>query len=1623
MTRSTEPRRPPERPSRSRPSRAKRIGVAIGLVGLAGITGGAIWAWIWIHERLVPLVESNLSQLLSRPVELGEVEQVRFWSIRFGSSSVPATPTDPDRITTQGVLVEFAPLPLFFTRTLQLDVTLLEPDGYIEQSPDGQWISTQIESEEEDGEGGLLTTELKSLRLQDAYLVLDPASRPNVPDGVARLSDVNGTVQFLDDNERIAFNVRGVAAETGRIRLAGETIPGEERTALRVRAADLPAVYISRLIDLPVVLQAGRVDGNLTVQLLPGDEPPEIVGRASLDSVTAQIAELPQRFTRTNGQLQFREDIIALDNVRTLYGEIPAQVEGVINLETGYDLAVETLEPVAIQAVLDTFDTTAGIPLEGELTANLTVEGGLQEPVLEGTVSTATVAQIDQVDFREIVAQFRLTTAGEAPVISIPDLLAVPQAGGRVVGSAQIQLGDTPEIAATLRAQNVPGDAIAQNYEVSLGDIAIGTVTAAVQVAGTPDDLQTLVQFRLPEATYPAQGELLIAEGGTLLLRDTTLNVGGGTVAVDGRLAEGQFQARIEAAQVGLSQFSEDLRGDLTGTVRVSGPTENFQLSALRAVGQVRLSEGLAVVEDPLTAQIQWTGNQLVIDRATAPGLTAQGTVNVQTEGAEAPQIGALNLAVQAQDYDLQDLGIELPGNVALVGQADFNGRITGTPSAPAAAGALQVENLQVDGLVFAPVLTGQVDYQAGQRTSLNLVGGQDQLALTLGPNNRPESFLVRQDGAIAQGQTRGDTLFVDLQNIPLSLAQGLLPEDNLAFGRPSGDISGELAVNLDTFAVRGDVAIASPALGPIAADTARVQFEVVDGVVTVTDSFIQQGEGRIALEGTIPFGQAQPVDFRITLDEARVQNLLQTLNLLQAQGAIDEVPAEALGSAADLETFAIDVTDLSLINKLRRLAEIEALIAQQQPEEEPEAFPPLTALEGTVNGAIAFTGVLDEGLDVRFDLLGEDWLWGDYTIDTVVAEGNFQDGVLTASPIQIDVGEGVLAFTGQVGAEQLSGELRTRNLPVELFDPLLANAPVDVDGQLDAIADLSGSLASPQVAGTLLLEAAQVNDQPIDRAAAQFVYNNAQLDFTSNILVSGTEPLDVVGTVPIALPFTAVQPASDQISIRAEVEDEGLAIANLFTDQVRWVDGEGRLAIAVGGTLNQPQLEGVLTVQGATLQAQVLEDPLTNVTGTLQVEGNQLQVERLVAAYNDGQIVAAGTLPIFDRQPATDTPLAVALNDLTVEVSGFYEGGVSGDLLLTGAVLEPILGGTLRLADGEIALGGGGSDADEEELEDAVAQENDVGLEEEEIRQREAVTTIPELSAGLTASPDPEGESAIAFNDLQVILGDDVQVTNDPILSFGVAGDLTVNGTLSDPRPDGVIELTGGQINLFTTRFVLDRGYEQTVVFTPEGRINPLLDIQLYALVPEAVGSFVSQPTALSNEIADTPDFLGTVRTVRVEASVTGPASELSENLELTSDPNRTESEIVALLGGSFLTTFETNPALGAATVAGTALFGSDLQAVVTELQQAVGLSELRVYPTFIAEEDEASDASVLGLSVEGIVDITKDISVSVAGVVGAEDPVRYGVIYRISDDLLLRTSTDLAGDSRATLRYEITF
>src|SRR6476469_10348673 len=79
-------------------------GTGLGIIALVG----AVVAQAWVRANLAPLVETEVSQLLKRPVQLGRLEGFSLTSLRFGRSTLPATSTDPDYASTEAVTVKFS---------------------------------------------------------------------------------------------------------------------------------------------------------------------------------------------------------------------------------------------------------------------------------------------------------------------------------------------------------------------------------------------------------------------------------------------------------------------------------------------------------------------------------------------------------------------------------------------------------------------------------------------------------------------------------------------------------------------------------------------------------------------------------------------------------------------------------------------------------------------------------------------------------------------------------------------------------------------------------------------------------------------------------------------------------------------------------------------------------------------------------------------------------------------------------------------------------------------------------------------------------------------------------------------------------------------------------------------------------------------------------------------------------------------------------------------------------------------------------------------------------------------------------------------------------------------------
>lgn len=1817
-----------------------------GSMALAGFLFILIIGGIWrlrsfIQNELVPLAQQNLTNTLNRPVQLGEVKEFSLTGVRFATSAIPPTPTDIDRATIESVDVGFDPWQLVFNRQLKLDVTLINPDIYIQQDNQGRWITTTIAPPTK---LGIIKTNLDKLRVRNGKLILvgnqkeregqatanqrrninSPVTSKRSPIPVV-FSNIYGTAQLIENNRRIEFDLAGKPENGGKIYLQGNIRARANLEGnIRVKTQDLLAPDISRLIQLPINLQAGRVSGDLQIQLTPNQQP-LLDGNAALQAVTLQIPTVPQLLGNTQGNVKFQGLVIELDNIVSNYGKIPLIGQGVIDRKKGFNLTA-SVNAVSFKDALETLKLQSPFSVSGVVKADLKILGDLNKPMLLGNVSNINNAKIDQVYFEKLSSRFELLTHDS--LLTLRDIQGKTTLGGEVTGGGKIELGKVPQVNVNLTAKNVPGDAIAQLYNDHINSkFTIGNVSGTAKITGAGSNLQTFLKWQAPQATYAATGETIInsnftvdfhnvavniggkivqgygsynpeswqaiaqasdvkltpflltpfvkeqplknlslgnaAFNGKLVIsgnsdnfkitnirpENATINIAGGKVAisrlqledkkfiadliakdvqlgrifkesppilnypiggkftiagntenfdlnnfaatgegslkvgkgkitanniqvssgryqaqvaiknvaveklvdvppqVQGRLvgefnvtgsvasfqpetiqatgqgklnlaggtvtasniqvANGHYQTIVNSSGVELNQLHQQLSGKFASQLQVTGIVGSEKLGDIRATGQVQFSQGILGINSRLNALVSWNGQQLTIPQARTTNLNASGYIVADARQPGIPEITQLNLNVQAQNYDLKELPLQLPNGVNVGGKADFKGQITGKITAPNVIGALGLRNLQIQKLGFEPLLTGKINLVSGQGLNLDIAGKKDRLTVQLNANNQISAFLLQWQQGLATGQSQGDNLAVKINDFPLEVLSL-----NLNFNLPSnpilgkstlaGLLTGDLQINQKTLFTRGNIAIAQPQIGRIKGDRFTTQLNYNNNLITLTNSEFINDQSRYLFDANIKATPQGPqVKAKININQGKIQDLLTVAQIFELQDLQRGLTPATYSTAAALTTKPQGLPNQPLFNQIQLLAEIDALLAaEKQNRIESKPIPDLQELKGNFNGDITINTATKNGLTAEFNLQGKNFTWGReiepsrfYSAEKFIAKGNFEKGVLRLQPLRIEYKDRLISFTGNVGGTEQSGKLIIEEFPIQLLNNFI-KIPIGISGNLNIDAGIAGSIANPKARGSLKITDGKLNQKSIESANASFNYTDGRLQFNSQVIGVGNEPVNITGDIPYKLPFAYVKPDNNQISLDVKVKDEGLGLLNLFTNQITFENGTGAVELFVKGTRQQPLVDGTAFIDNATFTAQGLQGKLTNVSGKAKFDFNKVLVENLQGRFSNGKVEADGEIPIFDSQNIQiNNPLSVKLKQLVLSLKGLYQGSASGNLAITGSVLQPAIGGEIELSNGQIFL---------DDSDTSILSKTNPNLSIIAINKQNKMSNI-------------EGDITTLDN-LLIKLGRNVQITRLPIFNFLASGELNVTGSLNNPIPAGTIKLTKGGVNLFTTQFNLAGNYKHTATFRVSRPRDPELDIKLFAKVLDGI-----QTIDLNRQIYT---GLSELETVRVEAIVKGLASQINKNLELKSSPSRSQTEIITLLGGGFVDTQgRGDTTLGLINIAGSAVF-NNLQAAFNQIGDTFGLSELRIFPTILSDKPEAGkNNSSLELALEAGVDISNKFSFSTIKILTASDPLQWGINYRINEDFRVRASTNLTDDSRAVIEFERRF
>ncbi len=1466
------------------------------------------------------------------------------------------------------------------------------------------------------------------------------------------------------------------AGQSGTLAINGAANLDQQAVKASVRVNNLPATAANLLLPDSLGVRSGLLDANLTAAAAMSEgaldeSAVDVKGTARFREGALLASGLPAPVDNVQSQLVFKGRSVSLEETSLQLNDTVLTAAGEVDWEEGYDLTAQIPE-VSVAEVQALADVDLPVAVDGAFRLDVAVAGELEKPTLGGNLTSLQPVVIDQLALAAVSADFSLSEYIEGNRLptrfDLNELRVRPQAGGVVVATGQADITDLENPVFQLVADaDLPADALALTYGVELPEnVVLGNLTAEVQAGGDVRSQTAFAQWQLSDSTFPGTGEIALADN-LVALDNTRLQVAGGTATAEALLAleSRDWQAAIAADQIAIEQFTTQAQGLLKADIEAAGNLNTLDLDSLQAEGTALVADAqiqLNQTSEPLldrgdwTTAFRWEGDRIAVESFSAPGVQADGTIGVDL--AQPKLIDALNLNVALRAVDLQPLNSFAPpsftdyGRVA--GLASFDGQLFGTLDNPQIVGNARLDGLAANELLFEP-LRGPIAFSLAEGGRVNLQGQQDRLQLALRDTPGeplpywPVSFAVQNQEFVATGYSEGRLIHADVAQLPLD-ALNVRPAPQYGLGAVTGSLDASVDVNLADFnrpTAEGTLTVAQPSLSPVEAEQLTASFAYANNAARLTQGELLFDNSRYLLAGSadLDFNNLQNTQYEgtLTFAEGRIEDIVPIVEQLDlSKVGLGDEPTP-LGSAADLATAPVGLPPVDFLAKLKSFEAFLAAHPETASGEGERVLPALDDLNGEFTGAISVAGQSLSPSDITadFNVQGDSWQWGQYTEPNEFAlNGEFEQNRVEIESAYVNAGETQIDLSASGNLASLDGQLVVNSLPVELAE-LIYPLPADVAGNLNLVTTFDGSLANPIVVGEVRVVDTEVNGYAIEQVAADFDYRNAVLNLDSEIAIapidsvssnnpatpadSANPPITLTGNIPYALPFITAVPPTDQIALEAVVSNRNFEIINALTDdQVQWKSGQGDVIVKVGGTLAQPLVNGQASFRNAEISSSLVRESITDLTGDVKFTLDQVNIPQLQANVGSGRLAVAGSLPLLssgesiltqlkqtEARPSQDTDgLLMAVEAVPINFENTLQAIFDGQVLVTGAVLAPTISGNIEIDEGEIQAN---------QLLSQVGTLDLPTTEELEETSPYRVEYLGEEAIETGPNEQPVGVlDRLTLQNFGLSFGDRLAVIGQPFYNISAIGALTVNGPLSAPQPVGTIELSSGWINLFSTQFRLDTNAPNTATFTPENGIDPIVDVVMKARVQDA--DITPAPTppggfATADVSEARVETIGDVEYVSVQAVAMGPASELADSLTLSSNPERDERELLALVGSNV---FSGVTSASLTNVAGF-LGGGTLATFGDRVADAIGLRSFSVFPT----TDTGDDSSVgIGIGVEASAAIGNRFSANVLEILNSSRPPQLGVQYRLTDEFELRGASNL-DDTEFELEYRIEF
>ncbi len=607
-------------------------------------------------------------------------------------------------------------------------------------------------------------------------------------------------------------------------------------------------------------------------------------------------------------------------------------------------------------------------------------------------------------------------------------------------------------------------------------------------------------------------------------------------------------------------------------------------------------------------------------------------------------------------------------------------------------------------------------------------------------------------------------------------------------------------------------------------------------------------------------------------------------------------------------------------------------------------------------------------------------------------------------------------------------GSLRIKKLPLSAANIFL-NKPRDFLGGLDM--NLFYDLDTKSFSSEIISNNLSIKNNIIifDKGLAEF--NNSIFDIDFSLLINNSEiPINIEGSIPIN--------KSDNLNLRLIGNGKFIELIDIFADQYfTFKEGDVNLRMIIKGSLNKPILNGFIAIKDSEID--LYKNIIKDINSLIIFDFDYLDIKNLKAKAEDsGDLFIKGSLPFYSKNDSVKSKINMITNkfNLKTQNSNFL---IDSDLDLSGSFESPVLGGSVSFNNGFINFN---SNNQNNKLDKNIKRTDKKDWPElywENNQSIEIISNETILNSVLLGETLPNYLDNLSFNNLKLKLGPDFRLQYSEIVKAELDSlvDLNISGAIGkDLKARGLIKLSKGKANLYTTPFKLDKNKDNLILFAERKGIVPDVNFSLVSRVPDSIipisennldTNISSNSNANVSSVSLGTFGIGNSRLIKIEASYSGPLDQLSfedenKRIQLRSTPSYNRSQIIGLIGGNSANLIN--------------------RAFISQLNNADAFSErfqLSLYPALIENNDSLNNIfsnDNLGIENDGQtssndqfssqawvaelgLDITDAINFAFQTIPGRDDISPTGILtFQANPNLELLGSYDYDGDWKSQIQ-----